>query len=129
MNHFGFTKLLVHDLEATARFYKDVCGLTELQRVDSTIAGRAISEIIFTATAPGAGSFVLLKFLDAPKPTNDEVIIGFITDDAEAFLDRAVAAGGAIADPAKPHPDHGVKVGFVTDCEGHLIEVVELLPA
>lgn len=127
MDHFGFTKLLVDDLEATATFYKSVCGLTELARVDSEIEGRPIREIMFNATGQGAATFVLLNFVGAPKPHNDEVIIGFQTSDVEAFVQRAVAAGGSIAEDVKSMPEHGVKVGFVRDVEGHLIEVVEML--
>lgn len=129
VDHFGFTKLLVDDLEATAAFYKTVCGLTELARVESQIAGRPISEIMFNATGEGAATFVLLKFVGAPKPHNDEVILGFQTQDVEAFMQRAVAAGGTVEEAVKAMPEHGVKVGFVRDVEGHLIEVVELLSA
>ncbi len=127
MNHFGFTKLLVDDLEATARFYKGVCNLTETGRVQDQIGGRPISEILFAPTAEGGGTFVLLKFLDAPKPTNDEVILGFVTDDVVAFVERAVAHSGTVVSPVETQPEYGVKAAFVTDCEGHLIEVVELL--
>jgi lactoylglutathione lyase len=124
---FSFTKLLVDDLEKTASFYKSVCGLVETGRVDAVIGGRKISEILFAAAYQGAPTFVLLKFLDAPKPTNDEVILGFITDDVVAFIERAVAAGGTVVDQPWDNVEHGVKVGFVTDVEGHLIEVVQIL--
>jgi catechol 2,3-dioxygenase-like lactoylglutathione lyase family enzyme len=124
---FSFTKLLVDDLEETARFYKSVCGMVETGRVEAEIGGRKISEILFAPAYQGAATFVLLKFLDAPKPTNDEVILGFVTDDVEAFVERAKAAGGALAKAPYDNLEHGVKVGFVTDVEGHLIEVVQLL--
>lgn len=127
MNHFGFTKLLVDDLDRAAAFYTEVCGVKEQYRVESEIGGRAIREILFEATAPGAATFVLLKFVDAPKPSNDEVILGFITDDVDAFCERALAAGGSLVETPRAQPKHGVKVGFVRDVEGHLIEVVELL--
>ena len=127
MNHFGFSKLLVNDLEKCATFYKDVCGLTEMARVDAEIAGRGIKEIMFNATAPGAATFVLLKFVDTTKAFNDEVITGFVTDDLEAFVARVKKAGGKVVDDIKSMPEHGVKVAFVADVEGHLLEVVEML--
>jgi len=65
--HFGFTKLLVDDLERTAVFYKAVCGLVETVRVTNTIAGRRIDEILFNATGEGGATFALLKFADVPK--------------------------------------------------------------
>ncbi len=125
--HFGFSKLLVNDLEAAATFYSSVCGLTELARVTSDIAGRPISEIMYNPTGEGGATFVLLQFTDSDARGSDEVIIGFQTDDVDAFVERAVAAGGSIVEAVKSMPEHGVRVGFVADPEGHLIEVVELL--
>lgn len=124
--HFGFTKLLVQDLEKSAQFYADVCGLTELARVDAVIAGRPICEIMFNTTGSGAAMFVLLKFMDDEGSTGKDVILGFQTDDVAAFVQRAVDAGGKIVDPVQDNPAHGVKVGFVSDPEGHLIEVVQV---
>jgi len=126
-NQFSFTKLLVDDLEQCAVFYKEVCGLVETERVESDINGRAISEILFAPTSEGGATFVLLKFVGSPRPHNDEVITGFITDDVDAFCVRAEEAGGRVTRPAKVVPEHGVRVAFVEDVEGHLIEVVQLL--
>ncbi|MCB1688835.1 MAG: VOC family protein [Halioglobus sp.] len=125
--HFGFTKLLVQDLEASAKFYTEVCGLTELARVDAEIASRPISEIMFNPTGAGAAMFVLLSFTDTGNKGGHSVIVGFQTEDIAAFVQRAVDAGGSIVDPVKDNPDHGVRVGFVSDPEGNLIEVVQVL--
>jgi len=121
---FHFTKLLVDDLEKTAAFYKAVCGLTELNRVQGTINGRPISEILLDHTRKGGGYLVHLKFLDGPKPAN-EVILGFRTANLEAFLERTVAAGGRITDAIQAMPEPHIRLAFVEDVEGHLIEVVE----
>ena len=126
-DHFGFTKLVVGDLEKAADFYSYVCGLTELARVDAVIDGRAISEIMYNATAQGAATFVLLAFLDAPQPASSEVILGFITADLPAFLERTLSAGGTIVSDIARQPEHAVSVAFVRDVEGHLIEVVQML--
>ena len=124
--HFSFTKLLVDDLEKTAAFYASVCGLVEQQRVEATIDGRPIREITFLPTYPGGGSLTLLNFVAAPKPHNDELILGFTTSDLEAFVERVKAAGGRVADPIRAMPEHRLRVAFVQDVEGHLIEVVQL---
>lgn len=125
--HFGFTKLIVDDLETTAAFYKEVCGLTEMTRVSADMNERKIDEILFHPTADGGPTLVLWKWLDRTKLAVDEVILGFQTPDLAAFLDRAKAAGGRIISEIKKMPEHGVKVAFVVDPEDHLIEVVELL--
>jgi lactoylglutathione lyase len=125
--HFGFTKLLVHDLEGAAQFYSDVCGLTQLGKVDAAINDRPISEIMFNTTGEGAAMFVLLKFMDEGSIGGQDVILGFQTDDIAAFVQRAVGAGGEVVDSIKDNPQHGVKVAFVKDIEGHLIEVVQVI--
>ena len=126
-DHFGFTKLVVGNLEAAADFYTSVCGLTEMARVDAAIEGQPISEIMFNATGEGAATFVLLTYAGQPAPKAGELILGFVTKDIDAFVSRAEAAGGKIAQAAVRQPEHGVKVAFVRDPEGHLIEAVELL--
>ena len=124
---FGFTKLVVGDLEKAAAFYKSVCGLTEQARVEDKLGGRAISEIIFTPAHQGGASFVLLSYPDTPNPSSGEVILGFATPDVDALVSRVLAGGGAVVDAAVSRPDHGVKVAIVKDPEGHLIEVVQIL--
>lgn len=126
-SHFGFTKLVVQDLEGTAAFYKDVAGLAEMARIQDTIGDRQIDEILFNATGEGGATFVLFKFLDRDAPAQNEVILGFQTSDLEAFVERVQKAGGNVVEPIEVREAHGVKVAFVTDPEGHLIEVVELL--
>jgi len=59
-SHFGFTKLVVQDLEAMATFYKDVAGLVEMARVQDAVGDRKIDEILFNATGQGGATFVLV---------------------------------------------------------------------
>ncbi|QGP80519.1 VOC family protein [Sphingobium sp. CAP-1] len=127
--HFGFTKLVVQDLEGMAAFYRDVAGLTDMARVQDAVGDREIDEIMFLPTAQGGSTLVLFKFLDRMAPVNEEVILGFQTPDIVAFVDRVKAAGGAVVTDIETKAAHGVKVAFVTDPEGHMIEVVELLAA
>jgi catechol 2,3-dioxygenase-like lactoylglutathione lyase family enzyme len=127
--HFSFTKLGVCDLEKTAAFYREVCGLVEWQRVQSehsASSGGPMREISFYPTAAGGGSLTLIHYPDAPGPVHGELILGFTTPDLDAFLARAERAGGRIARTITEMPEHGVRVAFVLDPEGHKLEVVQL---
>jgi len=126
-DHFGFTKLVVDDLERCAVFYSKVFGLTETIRVSDDIAGRRIDEIMYQPTSPGGSSFVLLRFPDEATTGPAGVIPGFITTDIEALVERAVAAGGTVIEPPLDRPAHGVTTTFIEDPEGRLIEVVQML--
>ncbi len=126
MIHFSFTKVVVDDLEACAAFYAATFGLEEQYRVSAQVVGRPMDEIVFAGTAPGAGTFILLRFPEAGAAAAG-VIPGFSTDEIEAVFERAVAAGGSVAQAAADMPEHGHRVGFLTDPEGRLIEVAQRL--
>ena len=126
---FGFTKLIVHDLEKLVAFYKDVYGLHDVHRVTGeSIGGEAIDEIMMSSD-PNAqwSSFVLLKYVNRGASPSGEVILGFQTDDLAALCERVTAAGGGIAAPIQELPHLGVRVAFATDPEGHLAELVQVV--
>jgi uncharacterized glyoxalase superfamily protein PhnB len=108
-----------------ARFYADVYGFTELQRVKAEIGGEPIDEIMLARDGDHAG-LVLLQWVGRPAPANGEVILGFTTLDIEALFARAQAAGATVVDAPDVSPEAGgLLVGFLTDPEGHLTEVVQ----
>lgn len=127
---FSFTKLIVDDEEAMAEYYHQVYGLNKLQRVENpqSGAGGPIREVIM---GPGdtmsSESLILFKFLDRPAPRDQEVILGFVTEDLDALAERVLAQGGKHVSPIESMPQHGVRVLFTTDPEGRLSENVELL--
>ena len=121
---FMFTKLIVDDIEKAAAFYVAVCGLVEMHRIEATIIGRAVTEIIYQPTYQGGPMFILAKFHGAPKPNNDELILGFATADLEAFLERVTRAGGRVVEPIQD-PGHGMRHAFIEDVEGHVVQISE----
>ncbi len=128
MPAYAFTKLVVDDLEKMAAFYSQVYGLAQVGRVQAQIGDDAIDEIMMGAAgATSPGSFVLLEYVDKPRPRNGEVILGFTTEDLPALLDRVRAAGGGIHADIQEMPERKLRVAFATDPEGHLAELVEML--
>jgi predicted enzyme related to lactoylglutathione lyase len=125
----GFTKLVVHDLDGMAAFYRDAYRLHAVKRVrGERIAGEEIDEIMLAADPDAPfGNFVLLKYVGRESARTREVLLGFVTDDLPTLLDRIVAAGGAVHDPMREMPELGVRVAFATDPEGHVAELVQLV--
>jgi predicted enzyme related to lactoylglutathione lyase len=124
----SFTKLVVHDLERMAGFYCEVYGLHAVRRIRGERIGiEEIDEIALSADPAAAfGSFVLLKYLGRPAPPIGESILGFVTDDLPALLERVRAAGGGVHAPILEMPELHLRVAFATDPEGHLAELVQL---
>lgn len=126
---FAFTKLIVHDLEKMAVFYRDVYGLHAVNRVRGERIGDDEIDEIMMSPDPTAqwSSLVLLKYVHRAASPNGELILGFTTDDLPALLERVRAAGGGVHAPIKEMPELKIRVAFATDPEGHLAELVQVL--
>jgi lactoylglutathione lyase len=125
---FTFTKIVVGDLDRSAAFYRDVCGLTEANRVSAeTDDGRKLTEIILTAEPAGPATLILITYHGEPAPAAGESVLGFYTRDIDAFLGRLLKAGGKITSPVKSLPEHGLKYAMTTDPEGHVIEAIQAI--
>jgi predicted enzyme related to lactoylglutathione lyase len=126
----AFTKLVVRDLERMAAFYGEAYGLHAVQRVSGERIGSEEIDEILLSTDPHAtwGSLVLLRYLGRAAPPTGEVILGFTTDDLPGLLERVQTAGGAVAAPLLEMPERKLRVAFAADPEGHLAELVQLVP-
>ena len=122
MTILAMTKLVVGDVEKAKAFYEAVCGVREARRIQGKVGDRAITELIMEAATPGGATLVLFQEHDTTPPAPGSSILVFETDDVDAFVDRAVAAGGAVQQPTKDLPDFGLSYAFVTDPEGHMLE-------
>lgn len=122
-----FAKTFVHDLDAMAQFYEKVFGLIPFNRHQDQMFGRPIDEISFQASYPGGPALTLIKYLDSDGPTAGEAVQGFMSDNLEAVVERALAQGGTAPDPIRAIPEFNIRVVFVLDPEGHVNEVIQML--
>ena len=125
---YSFTKLVVHDLEKMAAFYKQVYDLQQIARIQAQIGPDPIDEIILgVGNDMSQSSIILLKYIERPASQSRELIQGWSTDDLPALLDRVRAAGGSVAVDLEVKPEMKIKVAFATDPEGHLAELIQML--
>ena len=125
-----FTKLVVGDLEAAERFYRDVLGLTPMGRHFAG-EGDLAQELIPLSTTgkPEDSRLVLSRFLHRPPPVPGEAWIGFLVADVDAAAAAVAKAGGKIVKPAEDVPEHGVRAVILSDPEGHMMELAQMLGA
>jgi catechol 2,3-dioxygenase-like lactoylglutathione lyase family enzyme len=122
--------LLVSDVERAVRFYVDALGLTQVPRpstFDTPGAWLQVGEQqlhLIGETEPGRAKAM------TPAYDHAEVVIGYGThlalavDDLDAALRRAAAAGVTPPGEVFARGD-GVKRVFVTDPDGHVIELMQ----
>lgn len=129
-DQFVFTKIIVADIERAYDFYNKVFGMVEIARISNGEGLMEMHEIIM-GRAGAAGipipTLIVQRYPNRPVPSSELVTLGFNVMDIEATVSRAVAAGAAVKVPVTTDAEHGVKVSFLTDPQGHLLEVLQYL--
>ena len=123
---YMFAKTFVADLEAMSKFYEEVLGLVPYARHSDMMLGRPISEIMYQASYEGGPAFTMISYTDGNPPPPGEAVQGFVAADLAAACERALAHGGTVPEPIKEVPEYGIKVAFILDPEGHVLEVIEM---
>ena len=124
---FAFTKILVDDLEGQFAFYSSLFGRVERTRYEFDDRDDPLREIIMTSPDGTEQSLVLLHYKNRPAPTPGSAVIGFEVRGLDELVHRAEAAGATVTERPKTMADIGIRVAFVQDPEGHVLELFERL--
>ncbi|WP_353119124.1 VOC family protein [Myroides odoratus] len=130
MIKYSYTIMYVKQVEATVAFYESAFGFerkfitpeedyAELISGDTTLAFAAV-ELAQMNLSQG--------FTTVNKDRVMGIELGFVVEDVEHAVQRAVAAGASIYEPVKVKP-WGQTVAYVTDCNGFLIELCTAMQA
>lgn len=123
---YAFTKIIVADLAAMERFYCEALGLSVRTRIAVDKPGYTLRETVLVV---GESSTLLnlVQYLDRPCPAPGEAVVGLSVDDINAVIAAATGAGGSLVTPPVEIPDHQLKVAYIADPEGHLLELLQPL--
>jgi catechol 2,3-dioxygenase-like lactoylglutathione lyase family enzyme len=129
---FHHTGLSVPDLDRSTTWYRDVLGFEEgyvFELPSIGLRGR------FMVSADGIGVELLERTgaTAGPDRTEPEVAllwhgfghIALQVDGLEATYKRLVSAGARPVWDPRPSPEPGVRMAFVADFDGNLIELIE----
>jgi predicted enzyme related to lactoylglutathione lyase len=123
----SFTKIHVQDAASAEHFYAAALGLKTVARIEEPEGEHAMLEVIMTVptrSAPAA-NLILVSYPNRPVPAPGEAVTGFMVADLEAALERSVAAGATIETPVTEVPEHGLRLAFILDPQGHRVELLE----
>lgn len=135
------TGIVVADLDAMLRFYRDLLGCrvhTEMDEsgtyIENMLAIKGVRVRTVKLAVPGGGGIELLDF-QSPSPVEMPprapaecglTHMAFQVDDIERTYGDLVAAGISFNAPPQDSPDGKARVTFCRDPEGNLVEIVEL---
>ncbi len=125
MPAFAYTILYVPDVARSLDFYETVFGFTRKFITPDASYG----ELLTGNTTLSFAQHDLAQS-NLPEPYTEStphtpafgIEIGFTTDDVEATLQKAIAAGATLLAPAKTKP-WGQVVAYVRDLDGFLVEI------
>lgn len=126
---FSFTKIIVEDLPAAQNFYTQVLGLQVAGHLDLGEGKDLMNEVILRVAGaqPHSPYLILVNYPNRTCPAPGEATTGFVVDDLDAILAEAVAAGGGVEFPAADLPEHGLRVAYISDPQGHRIELLQVV--
>jgi lactoylglutathione lyase len=131
LHHAG---LSVTDLDQATKWYAEVLGMTkgfEFEIPPANVRGCFVTRdglnielICRQGSAPGIGG------QDPPTAllTHGYGHIAFTTQDLDATFASLVARGATPVWDPRPSPQEGVRMAFIADIDGNLIEVMEAVP-
>lgn len=101
----------IADLSRSHRFYAETLGFELVVDQGSCRVYRVVAGAYF-------------GICERPDDvTPGTVILTLVTDDVDAWFDRAVAAGAAVERAPAPNPHYAIYNAFVRDPDGYLVEI------
>jgi catechol 2,3-dioxygenase-like lactoylglutathione lyase family enzyme len=120
-----YIRLLVRDYDACFSFYRDVMGFglafgDESGPYCDFDAGADVELALFVAENQLAA---------APSAGGDQGVLVFGVDDVDSMLEELRGRGASVAAEPVDRPDWGIRVAYVRDPDGNLIELNHPIPA
>jgi lactoylglutathione lyase len=114
-------RLLVSDMSAAFRFYRDVLGLPTTWDENPGYAEFQIAPETALAIFPRDE---MAEVVDLCPPGGDGAVAVLAVEDMSATVARLRDLGAAVSDP-EDRPDWGIRVAHLRDPDGNLLELYE----
>lgn len=141
LRHAG---IVVRDLEAGQAFYERVLGLCVVSKkiecgafLDTVLGSENVRVTIVKMAAQDGIALLELLCFHSPVPNSDDrevrfyslgpTHVAFTVNDVAQLRSAIIEAGGTSISPPQLSGDGKALVAFCKDCEGNLLELVQVL--
>ena len=126
---YAYTQIMVDDVEAMKDFFSSVFGMREIQRISVDFAEPVVEVMMGCGESP-THLLVLIQVLSGPKIVHGESMLGFVTDEFDAVLERAIAHGAKVVKEVGGLADSDeisgmTRIAIFEDPEGHNCQIIE----
>jgi len=124
---FAFANLKVGDISVLEAFYTGALGFVVSTRIEVDNGAAPMRELFFAMPGAQKPDFALIQYLNQPAPAPGEALLSFMVADLEASIAAVEAHGGRDLTGAIEAPEWNMRLAFVTDPEGHQIELMQTI--
>ena len=127
--HIGFAPILYMKIVADGiEFYKKGLGATQLRRIDNPDGSAHVAELLIGTSIVRLHEETSRNAEYGPsKLGGTSVVLGLFVDSPDEIIEKAVAAGATLLDPAQDF-DYGYRQGKIKDPFGHIWQLEKLIP-
>lgn len=119
----AYTKFAVSDSDALSDFYCSALGFKHVTRIEE---GEGEHAFVENFIGVGQQQVVLIAYKNRPAPVPGESYLACMVEDVSASLAAIEQAGGTVTMPCIDIPEHKLHMGYATDPEGHVIELMHI---
>ncbi|MDD3799907.1 MAG: VOC family protein, partial [Novosphingobium sp.] len=125
--NFVFTKLNVGDVDRLEKFYCALFGMEVTARVQQGEGEAEMDERILAKPGTRGPQLILIAYPNRPLPAPGETVLGLMVDNLDKSVAQAQELGASVLVPITEVPEHGLRLAFVADPEGHVTELLQPL--
>ena len=122
---FVFTKINVGDIDTLEHFYTTLFGMEVFARIAQGDGEAAMDERVLTRPGTRGPQLILVCHPNRPLPAPGESVLGLMVDDLDASFALAREMGASVVHPITEIPEHKLRLAFVADPEGHVVEILQ----
>lgn len=123
--NFVFTKVNVGDIDRLETFYTALFGMEVTARIAQGEGEAQMDERILTKPGTRGPQLILIAHPNRPLPAPGETVLGLMVDDLDAAFAQALEMGASVVHPITEVPEHKLRLAFVADPEGHVVELLQ----
>lgn len=127
--HYNYTRLLVKDMAASVRFYRDVLGFALQMGGENDVYCEFVNEghVLSLFSKP-----LMDEITGAPASSEsavpDVILLALAVDNVDAAYAEMTAKGVTFVAPPTDHPEWGIRTAHFRDPDGLLLEINHDIP-
>lgn len=123
--HYNFTRILVKDMAASVRFYRDMLGFALQMGSESDVYSEFVNEghVLSLFLKPLMDETLGAAAMPSSSSQSDVILLALAVENVDAAYAELTAKGVSFIVPPTDHPEWGLRTAHFRDPDGLLLEI------